>query len=103
MLCGGHAEHVLVGVQLVLGTRPAHHTAKSALLGLPLWQTTCSPERHQERQHREAVNRLWGRRVQRTDSNDTAHRRCDMRQPYRSCVQYRPWSPPKTRLLPGKG
>ena len=43
MLCGGHAEHILIGMQLMLGTWPANRTAESALLGLPLWQTT-SPQ-----------------------------------------------------------
>ena len=42
MLCGGHTEHVLIGMQLMLGTWPANRTAESALLGLPLWQTTWS-------------------------------------------------------------
>ena len=41
MLCSGHTEHVLVGMQLMLRTWPADRTEESALLGLPLWQTTC--------------------------------------------------------------
>ena len=102
MLCGCHAEHILIGMQLMLGTWPAHRTAKSRLLGLPLWQTTWSCSGRMEGSTmRQSTDCKGGQ--QKTDSDGTALWTCDMGRSLISCAQYSLCLRPKTRLRPGRG